>query len=37
MSEYKLKVNLQMGLLKPVHNVFEAIVNPEIMKKYFIS
>jgi uncharacterized protein YndB with AHSA1/START domain len=37
MSEYKLKVNLQMGILKPVHNVFEAIVNPEIMKKYFIS
>ena len=37
MSENKLNVNLQMGILKPAHDVFEAIVDPEKMKKYFIS
>ena len=37
MSENKLKVNLYMGILKPVHDIFEAIVDPEKMKKYFIS
>ena len=37
MSENKLKVNLHMGILKPVHDIFEAIVDPEEMKKYFIS
>jgi uncharacterized protein YndB with AHSA1/START domain len=37
MSENKLKVNLQMGILKPAHDVFEAIVDPEKINKYFIS
>jgi uncharacterized protein YndB with AHSA1/START domain len=37
MSENKLKVNIHMGILKPVHDIFEAIVDPEKMKKYFIS
>jgi uncharacterized protein YndB with AHSA1/START domain len=37
MNENKLKVNLQMGILKPVYDVFEAIVDPEKMNKYFIS
>ena len=37
MSENILKVNLQMGILKPVHDVFEAIVDPDKMNKYFIS
>ncbi len=37
MSENKLKVNLQMGILKPVREVFEAIVDPEKMSRYFIS
>jgi uncharacterized protein YndB with AHSA1/START domain len=37
MSENKLKVNLQMGILKPSHDVFEAIVDPDKMNKYFIS
>ena len=37
MSEDKLKVNLQMGILKPAHDVFEAIVDPEKINKYFIS
>jgi uncharacterized protein YndB with AHSA1/START domain len=37
MSASKLKVNLQMGILKPVHEVFEAIVDPDKMNKYFIS
>ena len=31
MSDNKLKVNLQMGILKPLHEVFEAIVDPEKM------
>lgn len=37
MSDNRLKVNLQMGILKPVHEVFEAIVDPEKMIKYFTS
>jgi uncharacterized protein YndB with AHSA1/START domain len=37
MSGKNLKVNLQMGILKPIHDVFEAIVDPEKMNKYFIS
>lgn len=37
MSEDKLKVNLQMGILKPVHDVFESIVDPDKINKYFIS
>ncbi len=37
MSEEKIIVKVQMGVLKPVHEVFEAIVDPEKMNKYFIS
>ena len=37
MSDNPIKVNTQMGILKPVQDVFEAIVNPERMSGYFIS
>ena len=37
MSENNIKVKVQMGILKPAHEVFEAIVDPEKMNKYFIS
>ncbi|MBT8379910.1 MAG: SRPBCC domain-containing protein [Ignavibacteria bacterium] len=37
MNENKIRVNLQMGILKPIYDVFEAIVDPEKMSKYFIS
>lgn len=37
MTEDKIKAKVQMGILKPVSEVFEAIVDPEIMSKYFIS
>ena len=37
MSSRILTVNNQMGILKPVQNVFEAIVDPEKMSGYFIS
>lgn len=37
MSKNLLKVKLQMGILKPVHEVYDAIVNPERMNKYFIT
>ena len=32
-----LQVKVQLKILKPVHQVFEAIVNPAEMSKYFIS
>jgi hypothetical protein len=28
MSEERIKTKVQMGILKPAHEVFEAIVNP---------
>ena len=37
MAEDKIWVKVQMGILKPLSDIFEAIVNPEIMTKYFIS
>jgi uncharacterized protein YndB with AHSA1/START domain len=37
MSDNNLKVKLQMGILKPINEVFEAIVEPEKMNKYFIT
>ena len=37
MSEERIKTKVQMGILKPAHEVFEAIVDPAKMKKYFIS
>jgi uncharacterized protein YndB with AHSA1/START domain len=37
MSENTIKVKVQMGILKPTHEVFEAIVDPDKMNKYFIS
>ena len=37
MTEDKIKAKVQMGILKTVSEVFEAIVDPEKMSKYFIS
>jgi uncharacterized protein YndB with AHSA1/START domain len=37
MSKNNLTVDTQMGILKPVQDVFEAIVNPEKMSGYFIT
>ena len=37
MSKERIKAKVQMGILKPAHEVFEAIVDPEKMNKYFIS
>jgi len=37
MSSKNLTANTQMGILKPVQNVFEAVVDPEKMSGYFIS
>jgi len=33
----KLKAKATIGIQKPVSEIFEAIVNPEIMQNYFIS
>ncbi|MBP9793163.1 MAG: SRPBCC domain-containing protein [Flavobacterium sp.] len=33
----KLEINCAMQIQKPIHDVFEAIVNPERMSNYFIS
>lgn len=37
MTEDKIKAKVQMGILKPASEIFDAIVNPEKMTKYFIS
>jgi len=37
MSEDRIKTIVQMGILKPAHEVFEAIIDPDKMNKYFIS
>ncbi|MCH7772723.1 MAG: SRPBCC domain-containing protein, partial [Bacteroidetes bacterium] len=37
MSEERIKTKVQMGILKPPHKVFEAIVDPDKMNKYFIT
>ena len=37
MSNKNLTVKTQLGILKPLHDVFEAIVDPEKMSGYFIS
>lgn len=37
MAEDKIKAKVQMGILKPANLIFEAIINPEEMKQYFIS
>jgi len=37
MNKNDLEVKVQVGILKPVHRVFEAIVNPDEMSRYFIS
>jgi uncharacterized protein YndB with AHSA1/START domain len=38
MSENSITARVQkMGILKPAEEIFEAIVDPEIMSKYFIS
>ena len=37
MAEDKIKAKVQMGILKPAGLIFEAIVDPEQMKQYFIS
>lgn len=37
MGSDTLQVKVQLKILKPIHQVFEAIVNPAEMSKYFIS
>jgi len=37
MTEKPLQVKTQLEIAKPVHRVFEAIVDPELMSNYFIS
>jgi len=37
MSEKRIKTKVQMGILKPAYEVFEAIVDPDKMNKYFIT
>lgn len=37
MTEDRIKAKVQLGILKPSGEIFEAIVNPEIMCGYFIS
>jgi uncharacterized protein YndB with AHSA1/START domain len=37
MTDDKIRAKVQMGIQKPVSEIFEAIVNPEKMNQYFIS
>jgi len=37
MSENTIKAKAQMGILKPANEIFDAIVDPDKMTKYFIS
>jgi uncharacterized protein YndB with AHSA1/START domain len=37
MTEDKIKAKVQLGILRPTGEVFEAIVDPDKMNKYFIS
>lgn len=37
MVEDKIKAKVQMGILKPAGEIFEAIVDPNKMNKYFIT
>ena len=37
MTEDKIRAKVQIGVLKPASEIFEAIVDPEKMNKYFIS
>lgn len=37
MKNNVLEVKVQLGILKPVHQVFEALVDPVEMSRYFIS
>ena len=37
MVEMTIKAKVQMGILKPAGEIFEAIVEPEMMNKYFIT
>ena len=37
MVENTITAKVQMGILKPASEIFEAIVEPEKMKKYFIT
>lgn len=37
MTEERIKAKVQMGILKSAREIFEAIVNPEMLNKYFIS
>ena len=37
MSEERIKTKVQMRILKPAHQVFEVIVDPDKMNKYFIT
>jgi uncharacterized protein YndB with AHSA1/START domain len=36
-ADDKIRAKVQMGILKPASEVFEAIVDPDKMNKYFIS
>ena len=37
MSNEKLQIKAALRMMKPVHDVYEAIVDPERMKNYFIA
>jgi uncharacterized protein YndB with AHSA1/START domain len=37
MSENTIRAKVQIGILKPASEIFEAIVDPQKMNKYFIS
>jgi uncharacterized protein YndB with AHSA1/START domain len=37
MPDSSLTVKVQMGILKPAHEIFDAIVSPDKLNKYFVT
>jgi uncharacterized protein YndB with AHSA1/START domain len=37
MTKTELEINVKMQIQKPIHDVFEAVVNPDKMSNYFIA
>jgi uncharacterized protein YndB with AHSA1/START domain len=37
MTDDRIKANVQLGIMRSASEIFEAVVNPDIMTRYFIS
>lgn len=37
MTDDRIKAKVQLGIMRSASEIFEAVVNPDIMTRYFIS